>query len=181
MENKKEEEEPIMEEVKDSTLKDDQLLLDKANKVARTYMYWSMGAGLIPVPVLDVATVSGVQLKMLSELAKIYDVKFSENLGKSIIGALVGGITADALSRSTITSWFKSIPFIGVLGALSMPIFSGATTWALGKVFIQHFATGGTFLNFDPKKVKDYFAEMYKQGEEMAKNMKASATAGAAK
>ncbi len=150
----------------------DQTKLDLANAVVKKYMWWSMGAGLIPIPLVDIASVSGVQLKMLSELSKLYEVKFSENAGKSIIGALLGGISADALSKSYITSMIKAIPIIGAVGAVSMPIYSGAATWAIGKVFIQHFASGGTFLDFDPKKVKDYFVNLYKQGQEIAKNMK---------
>lgn len=66
----------------------------------------------------------------------------------------------------------KSIPIIGIVGSVSMPLYSGATTWAIGKVFVQHFASGGTFLNFDPKKVKEYFANLYKQGQEIAQNLK---------
>lgn len=173
MEDKKQE--PTMEEPKVENPNTFDENLEKANKSVKTYMYWSMGAGLIPIPVVDVATVTGIQLKMLSDISKIYGIKFSENLGKSIVGALIGGITADALSKSYVTSWFKTIPVIGLLGAISMPIFSGATTYALGKVFIQHFASGGTFLNFDPQKVKDYFNELYKQGEELAKKMKTAA------
>lgn len=152
----------------------DQEKLDAAHELVKKYMWWSMGAGLIPVPLVDIATVSGVQLKMLNELSKIYGVKFSKNAGKSIISALLGGLTADALSKSYITSLIKSIPVIGIAGAVSMPVYSGAATWAIGRVFIQHFASGGTFLNFDPKKVKEYFSNLFKQGQEMANNMKAA-------
>ena len=150
----------------------DQLKLDLSHDLVKKYMWWSMGAGLLPIPLLDIAAVSGVQLKMLNELAKVYNVKFSKNAGKSIIGALLGGISADALSKSYITSAVKSIPIIGIVGSVSMPIFSGAATWAIGKVFIQHFASGGTFLDFDPKKVKEYFMNLFKQGQEIAHNMK---------
>lgn len=167
-------EEPTMEETKSQAIDPDQIKLEQAGKVVKKYMYWSMGAGLIPIPILDMATVSGVQLKMLSEISKIYEVKFSENAGKTIIAALLGGITAGALTRSSLTSFVKSIPIIGFLGSLSMPIYSGAATWAIGKVFIQHFATGGTFLNFDPQKVKDYFADLYKQGQTVAENIKSA-------
>jgi uncharacterized protein (DUF697 family) len=121
---------------------------------------------------VDIATVSGVQLKMLSELSKVYGVKFSKNAGKSIISALLGGISADALSKSYFTSVVKSIPIVGVVGAVSMPIYSGATTWAIGLIFIQHFASGGTFLNFDPKAVKEYFKQLFNQGQEIAQNLK---------
>lgn len=150
----------------------DQTKLDSSHALVKKYMWWSMGAGLIPIPLVDIATVSGVQLKMLNELSKIYGVKFSENAGKSIISALLGGISADALSKSYITSFIKSIPIIGIVGSVSMPIFSGAATWAIGKVFIQHFASGGTFLDFDPKKVKDYFMNLFKEGQAIAQNMK---------
>ncbi len=150
----------------------DDTKLELSHALVKKYMWWSMGAGLIPVPLVDIATVSGVQLKMLNELSKVYDVKFSKNAGKSIISALLGGISADALSKSYITSFIKSIPIIGVVGSVSMPIYSGAATWAIGKVFIQHFASGGTFLDFDPKKVKDYFMNLFKQGQEIAHNLK---------
>jgi len=152
----------------------DQAKLDLSQALVKKYMWWSMGAGLIPVPLVDIATVSGVQLKMLNELSKIYDVKFSKNAGKSIISALLGGISADALSKSYITSIIKSIPIVGIVGSVSMPVYSGATTWAIGKVFIQHFASGGTFLDFDPSKVKNYFMNMFKQGQEIAHDLKAA-------
>ncbi len=165
-------EEPLNEEPKVFTTEEDLEKKGNAVKVVKKYMYWSMGVGLLPGPLLDVAAVTGVQLKMLSEISKIYDVKFSENAGKSIIAALLGGVTAGALTRSSFTSFIKTIPVIGILGSLSMPIYSGAATWAIGKVFVHHFAMGGTFLNFDPQKVKDYFEKLYKEGKDIASNMR---------
>lgn len=150
----------------------DQAKLDASNALVKKYMYWSMGAGLLPIPIVDVLSVSGIQIKMLTEISKVYDVKFSKNATKSIIAALLGGISADALSKSYLTSLIKAIPIVGVVGSVSMPVYSGATTWAIGKVFIQHFATGGTFLNMDPQKVKDYFADLYQQGKTIANNLK---------
>ena len=38
-----------------------------------------------------------------------------------------------------------------------MPVIAGAA-YAVGKVFIQHFASGGTFLTFDPEKVRAHYA-----------------------
>lgn len=78
----------------------DQKKLDQSQELIKKYMWWSMGAGLIPVPLVDMATVAGVQLKMLNELSKVYGVKFSKNAGKSIISVLVGSLSAEALSKS---------------------------------------------------------------------------------
>ena len=51
-----------------------------------------------------------------------------------------------------------------------MAIFSGAYTWALGRVFIQHFESGGTFLNFDAEKVREHFKAEFEEGRKMAKS-----------
>src|ERR1039457_5592843 len=64
----------------------------KALKTVKNYMWWSMGAGLIPFPWVDMVAVSGVQLKMLSEISKIYDVPFQLNRGKAVVGSLIGSI-----------------------------------------------------------------------------------------
>ena len=36
-----------------------------------------------------------------------------------------------------------------VIGALTMPVVSAGATYVIGKVFIQHFASGGTLLDFN--------------------------------
>jgi uncharacterized protein (DUF697 family) len=139
-----------------------------ANEIVSHYMWWSAGAGLIPVPLLDMAAVTGVQIKMLSRLAKLYDTSFSEHQGKSIISALLGSIVPSNLARGALGSMIKAVPVVGsIAGLITMPAFSGAATYAIGKVFIQHFEAGGTLLDFDPEKMKAYFAAKYKEGQGM--------------
>ena len=65
-----------------------------------------------------------------------------------------------------LASLIKVIPLIGqTTGVLTMSVVGGASTYAVGKIFIQHFEAGGTFLDFNPEKVKDYFAELYEKGK----------------
>ena len=143
-----------------------------ATKKIRNYMWWSMGAGLVPIPFLDLVAISGVQLKMVSELAKIYEVPFNENRGKSIIGALVGSLVPSSLACSVVGSALKAIPAVGTIaGASAMALFSGAAAWALGKVFVQHFEAGGTFLDFNPEAVREYFRAQFDEGQKMAASM----------
>ena len=54
----------------------------------------------------------------------------------------------------------------------SASAFGGATTYAVGKVFIQHFEMGGTLLNFNPDEVRKYFQEQYQQGMKKTKKVK---------
>ena len=109
-----------------------------------------------------------VQLKMLSKLCKLYGVRFRENAGKSLIASLIGGLAPSTFSLPVAFS-LKAIPLVGpVLGAVTMPAFSGASTYAVGKVFVQHFESGGTMLTLDPELMKEYFAQQYSEGEAIA-------------
>jgi len=37
-----------------------------------------------------------------------------------------------------------------------MPVLSAGATYAVGKAFIQHFASGGTLLDFNPPDYRDF-------------------------
>lgn len=145
----------------------------KSTKTVRNYVWFSMGAGLIPVPFLDLAAISGLQLKMIHTLSKQYETPFKDDSGKAIISALLGYIVPDSLSRSVMGSLLKAIPVIGPLsGGLSMSLFTGASTYAIGKIFIRHFEAGGTLLNFDPDKMREYFKKEFEKGKEVVAEFK---------
>ena len=144
--------------------------LSNANKMVRNRMIMSMGTGLIPIPIVDLVALSGVQMKMLHELTQLYEIPFSKNIGKSLISALVGGILQTYATAGVVGSLSKFIPLGGTAtGMVTMSAFGGASTYAIGKVFIQHFESGGTLLTFDPTKMREYFAAQFKKGKEQVK------------
>jgi uncharacterized protein (DUF697 family) len=133
---------------------------EAASQLVDRFSLYSGAAGLIPVPLLDVAAVGGVQLQMLRRLSDIYGVPFTENRGKSIIASLAGALIPASTATSTavgISSLVKGLPGVGTaIGALTMPVFSAGATWVIGKVFIQHFASGGTLLDFNPPDYREF-------------------------
>ncbi|MCP4693527.1 MAG: DUF697 domain-containing protein [Desulfobacterales bacterium] len=136
--------------------------------IIKNHLAVAMGVGLIPVPLVDLLGFIAVQLNMLRRLAKVYRIPFSRDRVKHLLASLAGGGVTLPLG-GVVGSLIKAIPVIGqTTGVLAMPAAAGATTYALGKVFIQHFESGGTFLTFDPDKVKAYYAEMLKEGEAVA-------------
>ncbi|MDM8523248.1 DUF697 domain-containing protein [Desulfococcaceae bacterium HSG8] len=139
------------------------------DRLIRHHVYGSMAVGLIPLPLVDFASMTAIQLNMLRVLAKRYGVPFSKDMVKNILSSLVGGAVPVAASGPLAASLAKAVPAAGMtVGVVTMPIISGATTYAVGKVFVQHFASGGNFLTFNPEKVKDYYAKMFKQGKKVA-------------
>lgn len=146
--------------------------IDPTDKIVKKYMWWSLGAGVLPMPLLDVGALAGIHLKMVSDLSNHYGVQFRKNRGKSIIAAMVGIITADGLRQGAFTSFVKAIPFLGFLGVISMPFYSSAVTYAIGRTFILHFESGGTLLDFDIRKIKGRFTKLVEEGKEAAYSLK---------
>ncbi len=138
-----------------------------ADSIIRSHVIWSSGAGMIPVPLADIAAVSAVQLDMIKQLSRVYNVEFSETSGKAMITTMLTSSFAKMGARVAV----KFIPGIGsVLGGLSMGIISGASTYALGQVYKVHFDGGGTFLDFDPQRFKKYYAEQFEKGKAVAED-----------
>ncbi len=136
----------------------------RANDIIKNHVGFAASAGLIPIPGADLAAVTAVQLNMLRQLAKQYDIKFMENIGKNIITAVAGSSVARVAA-----SLVKIIPGVGtVVGEMSMAAMSAASTYALGKMFARHFANGGTFDNFDIKSSKKVYDEELKNGKKVA-------------
>src|SRR5262245_53227575 len=128
----------------------------EASKLVDRFALWGGGAGLLPIPIVDVVAVGGVQIQMLRRLSQIYGVAFSENRGKALIASLAGSMIP-ATSGMGAASFMKGVPVIGTaIGALVMPTLSAGATYAIGKAFIQHFRSGGTLLDFDPPDYKEF-------------------------
>ncbi len=143
------------------------------NKVVRNHVLMAMGIGLVPLPILDYAALTGVQLNMLRRLAKEYDIPFLEDKVKHIISPLIGAAAPGILGVPLAMSLVKFVPILGsAVGVAAMPVACGASTYALGKIFNQHFASGGTFLTFNSEKVKAHYAEMFEEGKKVATEMK---------
>ncbi|NJL59719.1 MAG: hypothetical protein HC887_08825 [Desulfobacteraceae bacterium] len=53
-----------------------------------------------------------------------------------------------------------------------MPASAGAMTYAVGRVFLQHFESGGTFLNFNPEEVKEHYARLFEEGKKVVAEVK---------
>ncbi|HXX08170.1 MAG TPA: DUF697 domain-containing protein [Pseudolabrys sp.] len=129
---------------------------EMASKLVDRFALWSGVAGLIPVPVVDVAAVGGLQIQMVRRLSQIYDVEFSENRGKALIASIAGSMIP-ATSGIGAASVLKAVPIIGTIaGGFVMPALSAGATYAIGKAFIEHFATGGTLLNFNPPDYREF-------------------------
>lgn len=155
--------------IKDKIMSNDSERSKHVDTIIRNHVVWSMGAGLIPVLVADIFAVSALQLDMIRQMCKVYGVDFSETQGKAIVTAL----TSTTVARITAGSLVKMIPVVGsVIGGVTVSVFAGASTYALGQVFKRHFESGGTILDFDPARLKKLYKEQFEKGKKVAEQLR---------
>ena len=112
--------------------------------------------GCLPVPVVDIAAVGGVQLQMLRRISQLYDIPFSKNRGKAIVASFAGTMIP-ASTGLGVASMVKSVPVAGTaIGAITAPALSVGATYVIGMTFVEHFARGGTLLDFEPPDHREF-------------------------
>lgn len=140
----------------------------KACRLITNCAWGSAGLGLVPIPLVDLIAVGGLQVWLIRELSKLHNVPFSGSRAKALVSALIGGGVPSILSGG-VASFVKFIPLVGpVLSAAVMPGLSGASTLAVGRVFNTHFKTGGTLLDFDADKMRGYYEEEFAKAKDKA-------------
>ena len=138
---------------------------NEAMGIVRANAGWSAAAGLAPFPLLDLAAITAVQLRMVKQLADLYGVPFKKDLAKTLIATAIGS-SASVMIAAPLASLVKVVPFVGTfIGTFATPAAGAATTFALGKVFIQHFEAGGTLLDLDPEALRQHFYDEYRRRE----------------
>jgi len=128
----------------------------RARQLVKRFSLWAGAAGLLPVPVVDLAAVGGVQIQMLRQISQIYNVPFSKNRGKALIASFAGTMIP-ATTGIGMASVIKSVPVAGTaIGAIATPALSVGTTYVIGMAFIEHFVSGGTLLDFEPPNYQEF-------------------------
>ncbi|MFT4565831.1 MAG: hypothetical protein ACI9FN_000784 [Saprospiraceae bacterium] len=117
-------------------------------------------AGLVPVPLIDLAAITGVQFSMIKAIAKNYPhVNFDRKKTKSVLAALMGGVSSFELGIIA-RILFKGVPFFGpIIAGTAMSGFAYSSTKLIGDIFDEHFATGKdlTIESVTLNKMKDAF------------------------
>ncbi len=151
-------------EIAQETGADPKTKYQQAQKLLRKHVAAAMTMSAIPIPFLDVATLTGTQLSLLQSLSEHYGVDFDRKRGKAVIAAMLGG-SLPATAIMGLSSISKLIPGIGTLGGgASLSVLAGSVTYATGKVLMNHYEKGGSLDNFDSQQQRGDFQEIFREG-----------------
>jgi uncharacterized protein (DUF697 family) len=143
----------------------------EADSIIRKHMLLSMAGGAIPVPVLDLAAVTAVQLDMLKQLAKAYDRTFDSRSARAFVTSITTALAGTMLARLG-ASLIKFVPGVGwAAGGVTQAVITGGTTYAVGGLFKRLFREDRPFTEVDVDLVKDELNSYFEAGQKLARKL----------
>ena len=150
----------------------------EADAIVRRHMVYAMAGGALPVPFLDLTTITAVQLDMLKQLAKHHDAPFDSRSAKAFVTTTTSALAGNVLARIG-SSALKMVPGVGtVVGGVAQILFTGASTYALGRYFNNVFAQKEPVEEIDIRGAKEHIRRYYERGKEIARSMGPGRKAG---
>ena len=129
---------------------------EAAARIISSAARWSAASGAIPVPVVDMVALAGVQAKMIIDLSQLYGHRASGEVTRGLVSVLLGTLLPAGATGALLGSGSKLVPGWGwVVGMASLATLGAAATYAIGKIFVRHFESGGTLANFSAEAVQE--------------------------
>jgi uncharacterized protein (DUF697 family) len=133
------------------------------------YSTLAASAGAVPIPVVDLVLLSGIQSRMIYDLARLYGQPLTGQRFVEIASTLGLGMVMRQAAREMI----KLIPVIGpVVGSVAAGALAGASTFALGKAFCYYYRAVHQGHVPRPQDLRRYYKEQLALAEQAWKSSK---------
>ena len=110
-----------------------------ARRIVDRHKNYAALGGLVPLPAVNIASVTAINLRMVKQLSELYGVPFQRDRTRSLIIALIAGAvpTGAGLAASSTLMWVVPGGLVWGLGAAALT--AGALTRGIGLVFVDSF------------------------------------------
>lgn len=128
------------------------------------------------LPVVDMALVPALQVKLLHTLAALYKLSWTARTSSEFFGLLGAGFAAGYGLRWAGRGLIKLIPVWGqTVGAVWGATTSGAITFALGKSACFYLEQKGKGVSVDADALREVYAEAFARGRRLSTRQEQSA------
>ena len=110
-----------------------------ARKIVERHRTYAAVGGLFPLPVVNIAGVTAINMRMVKQLSDLYGVPFERDRTRSMIIGLMGGAVPTGLGAATASTLVFVVPGSALFGLAVSAISAGALTRGIGLVFVEHF------------------------------------------
>jgi uncharacterized protein (DUF697 family) len=110
-----------------------------ARKIVDRHKLYAAGGGLVPVPIVNVAGVTAIIMRMVKRLSDLYEVPFERARTRSMVIGLMGGAVPTGLAAATTSTLALAVPTSALVGLAVSSFSAAALTRGIGLVFVEHF------------------------------------------
>jgi uncharacterized protein (DUF697 family) len=120
----------------------------RALAIVNRHAAYSAVGGIIPLPLLNLAGVTTIIVRMVKVLSDHYRVPFERDRARAIVVGLIGGVMpmgAAVVATSVLSTILPPVMFTG----MAISCATAATfTRGVGRIFVEHFESGAALTDF---------------------------------
>jgi uncharacterized protein (DUF697 family) len=116
----------------------------QALAIVERHATYSAAGGIIPVPIVNVASIMAIIVRMVRALSKLYGVPFERDRARAIVVALAGGTLPTGFAAVTTSTLYYVLPGAALLGLAVSCVTATTCTRNIGRTFVEHFERGET-------------------------------------
>jgi uncharacterized protein (DUF697 family) len=120
----------------------------QARAIVERHANFSAIGGIIPLPVLNIASITTIIVRMVKSLSRLYAVPFDRNRTRAVVIGLIGGIMPTGLATAAVSTLIYFVPGYNLLGLAVSSVTASAYARGIGHMFIEHFENGSTLVDF---------------------------------
>jgi len=113
-----------------------------ARKIVDRHRNYAALGGLVPLPVVSIASLTAINMRMVKALSDLYGVPFQRDRTRSLIVGIVGAAVPAGLGSATASTLMFVIPGGLLVGLGVSAITAAALTRGIGLVFVEGFESG---------------------------------------
>jgi uncharacterized protein (DUF697 family) len=120
----------------------------QANAIVERHANISALGGVIPVPLVNVASVTVIILRMVKKLCQLYGVPYEQGRARALVVGLAGGAVPTTASAVTTSTLMYFVPGVNLLGLAVSSVTASICARGIGRRFVEHFETGASLMDF---------------------------------
>jgi uncharacterized protein (DUF697 family) len=120
----------------------------RALKIVDWHAGYSAVGGIVPLALVNFASVTAVIVRMVKMLSAHYNVPFEQDRARAIVIGLVAGAMPTGLATVTSSTLVHVVPGGTFVGLAVSSLSAAACTRSIGRVFVEHFENGATLIDF---------------------------------
>ena len=116
----------------------------RALRIVDRYAVYSAVGGIVPLPLVNVASITGLIVRMVKVLSDHYGVAFEKDRARAIVVGFVAGAMPSGLGSVASSTLTYLMPHSALAGLAVSSVTAAACTRSIGRIFVEHFENGAT-------------------------------------